>query len=299
MEKLRDSPWIRYVALIALLSLLVLDIMFAHLSLRRGEAQMAPVATTHQRVLPSSEALAALFLNYNEVATDLVWIRALIYFGEQRKKRRNLHAMEGYAYTISELDPYFYKVYRWFADLYVNAQYLRDPDAIEKANHFLKRGMKFFPHKHELPFSAALNYIGYSRMASPERRLKEMDRALYFLRRTAEHSDAPPNLPALIRWFTQRKEQLEQQLGKTDDNRGTAVLSEEDKELYARMYLLAPDERVRKRIAMMLEQQGIRQEDVLREARYSAKKLARAQDETLPYLPVDLWMNVSEAGQNQ
>lgn len=296
-----DSRFVRGTLVGALIVVLVLSFLFSKLSLFRRRAELAEPPPHRQNSLPSSKLLAGAFLNYRTLAADLIWSRALVYYGDRRSRGGHLDALEEYADTISDLDPYFYDVYRWFADIYLTHEFVRRDDAIEVANAFLERGMKYFPEACDLPHTAALNYIGYSPGASAERRLRESKRAIEYLERTARCPDAPENTAALLDYFTQREQRLRHQIAEAADagvsdhgSNDEPGLTEAQRKFYVRLYLTDSRPSVRQRVISILRRHDAADSKLLEQAREYARQLEAQHRESYSYLPVDLWTLVDE-----
>src|SRR5688572_19810751 len=60
---------------------------------------------------------AALYVSvpptYRELAADIVWARALVYYGSSITGETDLRYLERFIDTVLELDPKFRRVYRW------------------------------------------------------------------------------------------------------------------------------------------------------------------------------------------
>src|SRR5690554_2839958 len=211
-KPLQTSKVIQTTLISVLLILLLLNLLFAKLSLeqRHLPLQISPSEQTY--LLPSANVLTASFLNYHTFASDLIWIKALIYFGSNQTRNHSVELLPEYTMTASELDPYFYGVYTWYPDVYIGAKYPVTEERIEKTNQFLERGMKYFPRDHRLPETAASNCIGYSGTSPAPRRIRESIKAIGYLQRAAKLPSASSNVPFLLDYFYGRKAKLEAQL---------------------------------------------------------------------------------------
>src|SRR5690554_5992142 len=258
-KQLQSSKLIRATLISALLCLLLLNFAFAKLSLQQSNyaLQISPSEQTY--LLPSANVLTAGFLNYHTFVSDLIWMQALIYFGSNQTRNHSIEYLPNYAITASELDPYFYGVYKWYPDVYIGAKHPVSEERIEQTNQFLERGMRYFPRDHRLPETAASNYIGYSANAPAPRRLRESIKAIEYLQRTAKLPSASSNVPFLLDYFYGRKAKLEAELANKNEGVSTpeVTLTESEKETYLRLYLLAPDPNTRARLAGLLNSYGI------------------------------------------
>lgn len=80
------------------------------------EALRRYVAHTHYEpryFLPSTEALPWLSLGFREAFADVIFVRALVYYGEELHHRGSLDFFDSYALAAIQLDPYFRRAYLW------------------------------------------------------------------------------------------------------------------------------------------------------------------------------------------
>ncbi|MDQ3035272.1 MAG: hypothetical protein M3Y87_22905 [Myxococcota bacterium] len=95
--------------------------------------------------LPPSQWLPLISLGHQEALADLIWMRSLVYFGDEIVHRgRSRHVFE-YTEAMLELDPDFHAVYRWIATaaLYGNAELT--PTDVRRAVAVMERGLERFP----------------------------------------------------------------------------------------------------------------------------------------------------------
>lgn len=294
LDNFLNSQFIRKALVSALLILLLLNLLFAKLSVEQRHLPLQISPTEQTYLLPSPNILRAASLNYHSFSSDLVWINALIYFGSNSTQNHSIQHLPEYAMTASELDPYFYSLYKWYPDVYIGAKHPVSEERIEKTNQFLKRGMKYFPRDHRLPETAASNYIGYSADAPAPRRLRESIKAIEYLQRAAKLPGASSNVPFLLDYFYGRKAKLEAELsdGEKPSAAPSTTLSENEKETYLRLYLLAPDPHTRARLAGLLSRYGIDENTAFERARNYTQRLQTEHTQRLNYLPVDLWSTI-------
>ncbi len=104
--------------------------------------------------LPPPRWLKVLSLGHDEALADLVWIRALIYFGTELKHRGAVRHVFRYGEAIVQLDPDFRRVYGWVG---MAATYHAGGVTIEQARRaadFVRRGAERFPDDGRLAWEA-------------------------------------------------------------------------------------------------------------------------------------------------
>lgn len=296
--KLTLKSWrpIEVALTLALLTLLVLSYLHARLNLEEASSAQRLGSLEELYRLPSSEVLSAVTLNYTGLAADLVWLRGLTYFGQMWDMHHTPEYLEDYASTVADLDPRFYHVYEWFAATYLNTAYPIDETEIERVNRFIDRGIAKFPGDPRLPYVAGMHYIGYSRGASVERRLREATRAIRYLSRAAQLEGAPATTTATLAWFHARKQRFERKLqGKDALSDSDSRLGTEEAELFAELYLTVSDEQQRRRLEQLLKSSGDFHPSVLEKVKQYRHKLESAQIDSLSYLEPDLWTTILTA----
>jgi hypothetical protein len=131
----------RAVLLVALVSVAVLAGRGA--TGRRAEYRMA----TGWTPVPSGETLRRLSFGYDRVVADVMWIRALQYFGEKRLARAPMPRLGEYIDATVALDPNFVAPY-----VFGGLVMMQDLGQPEESVDLLLRGMAANPDRWELPF---------------------------------------------------------------------------------------------------------------------------------------------------
>jgi hypothetical protein len=110
--------------------------------------------------LQAGPAVERATLGYDAIASDVYWIRTVVYFGRQR-----LSTVEGKTYDllfpylnlVTSLDPQFTVAYR-FGSIFLSERYPDGPHRPDLAIELLKRGMERSPSKWEYPHDIAFIY---------------------------------------------------------------------------------------------------------------------------------------------
>jgi hypothetical protein len=109
--------------------------------------------------LPPPIWLQVFSLGHREALAGLIWLRSLVYFGEELGHRGPVENLYHYADAMLSLDPYFLKVYSWVAScaLYRTGE-ITVKDA-RRAIDYLERGAQLFPDDGELAWTLGANYL--------------------------------------------------------------------------------------------------------------------------------------------
>ena len=128
--------------------------------LRRHAQERYAAAQTYEDVyyLPPPAELQLFSLGHRAALADLVWMKALIYFGDELTHRGNVANLFRYADAILALDDHFARAYRWVAS---SAIYRTGKVAIGdvyKAIAYLERGVHVFPDDPNLAWDLGATY---------------------------------------------------------------------------------------------------------------------------------------------
>ncbi len=123
----------------------------------RGRAMDRYLATQRYEdiyYLPPPAWLEVMSLGYRRALADLIWLRALIYFGDEFINEGDVKHVHNYGESMLSLDPDFRRVYRWVGVAGVYTPKGSPPEFIERAVDVLRRGVRRFPSDGELAWDA-------------------------------------------------------------------------------------------------------------------------------------------------
>jgi hypothetical protein len=129
-------------------------------------------------LLPHENALKLMALGYREFVADLVWLRAIAYFGEHLQTDRKYRWLDRYLETIIHLDPRFKGVYRYAGAITMYNLRVITREAVQASLHYLEKGYRQFPKDWEFPFMICSNYLfempRFARDAAEKQRFQEI-----------------------------------------------------------------------------------------------------------------------------
>jgi len=226
--------------------------------------------------LPRPSAIAALSLGHHELAADLVYLRAVVYFGTEVTGRKDFRWLENFLQTTVDLDPRWKSPYRWagVATMY-NGTTITD-EKVRASSHFLRLGIERFPRDWEMPFMLGCNLLFETKAKDPAEKARLTSEGAAWIRRAALVGGAPP-WAALLAATILRKE------GRED-----AALRHLEQ-----VYYSTSDERTREEVRMRLVSLKAKI-DFEREAKERANFEASWRS-TLPYAPSDLFVLIGPA----
>lgn len=140
------------------------------------------------KYLPSGQFLKGAALAYDELFADFLWIKAIVYFGEQLQKDQNYKWLYHLLDIVVTLDPYFEYPYEFGG--VVLAYWTKD---VSLSIRLLKKGMINVPKTHPrywtIPFFLGFNYMYYK---------KDFSTAARYLEEATKYPGHPRYLPFLV-----------------------------------------------------------------------------------------------------
>lgn len=157
---MESFPVVRRAARAALLVLCLAPLALAS-DYFRARAQTHYTATqTYEDLyyLPDPDYLLVSSLGYREGLADLIWLKALIYFGEELQHQGDVGNLYRYTDAMLALDAHFKRVYRWVAScaLYRTGE-VTEQD-VRKAIAYLERASRLFPDDGEIAWDLGATY---------------------------------------------------------------------------------------------------------------------------------------------
>lgn len=148
--------------------------------------------------LPEPTALKAMSLGYTELGADLVWIRQILYFGDEFTKKGDFRFMDRYLRTALALDPNFRRLYAWAGISYTASGVPVTNVMVRESNELLELGLQRFPNDWELHFMLGVNYIHQLQTSDPAQKQAFKLKGAEHIRRAALAGGGPAWLPVLV-----------------------------------------------------------------------------------------------------
>lgn len=225
--------------------------------------------------LPPAEWLPVFSLGYKKALSDLIWMKALIYFGEELIQQGNVRYLFHYAEAMLSLDKYFRAVYRWVA---ISALYrtgeVTEKDA-RKAIGFLERGIRLFPDDGALAWDLGATYVYelVPLLKDKEERNKARKLGLPYLESAALRGAGP-------KWLALSNASQLVKLGQTQQ----AIRHLET--LYSTTYDTEKRELIEKRLAIL------RNQAYVEAMKHTLEEYRKAHQRDFPYLSSTLYLLV-------
>ncbi|MCA9610928.1 MAG: hypothetical protein KC619_35280 [Myxococcales bacterium] len=176
--------------------------------------------------LPPPEWLPAISLGWREALADLIWMRALVYYGDEIVHEGDVEFVFEYGDAIEALDPDLVSVYRWVGTAGIYRPQAITVEDVERTVDFMERGARRHPLDGRLAWDlgAVLAFELPPMLDDPEAANRARERALPFLMRASRLGAAPEwaslsNAAMLSRLGRTELAQshLEEMLAQTDD----------------------------------------------------------------------------------
>ena len=228
--------------------------------------------------LPPPQWLDVMSLGHRRALADLIWLRALIYFGEEFEHQGAVRHVFSYGEAMLALDPDFRRVYRWVGGAAVYTPLGSTNAVVERAIDVLRRGIERFPEDGQLAWDAGAT-IMYELLPN----LPEDDPRQERLRMEGNaHMMAAARLGAGPDWLVITNATALRKLG------------EKERELrhLEEMYAIVRDPKVRSEIEIRLSQ--LRDEAYAEAFRSANEEFEERRLEEFPYMPASLYFFVAD-----
>ncbi|MBX3270071.1 MAG: hypothetical protein KF729_07405 [Sandaracinaceae bacterium] len=262
------------IALLAVVtSLVVLPLALDALRARAHVSWRETQAYEGGYYLPPREWLPALSLGWREALADLVWMRALIYYGDEMHHGGDVRFAYEYAEAIEALDPDFVAVYRWVGMAGLYRPTAITADDVERAVTIMQRGAERHPLDGQLAWDlgAVLVFELPPLLEDTEAADAARARGVPFLVRASRLGAAPE-------WASLSNAALLARIGRTDQ---AARLLED-------LYAHTDDLATRERIAMRIRQ--MRDEAQAEAFLARMEELEQERRRAFPYTPAGLYL---------
>jgi tetratricopeptide (TPR) repeat protein len=161
------------------------------LQVRRDSGWRAYEPPTPLMWLQAGPAMKRAALGYDALIADVYWMRAVVYFGQQRLSTaadKSYDLLYPMLELVTQLDPRFRLAYR-FGAIFLSEPYPSGPDRPDLAIQLLQRGLERDPNRWEyardIGFVYAWTYRDYQTAADWFQKASEMPNAPIWLKSTA------------------------------------------------------------------------------------------------------------------
>jgi hypothetical protein len=146
-----------------------------------------PTSDEELLYLPNQRLLNHFTAGMSSVVADLLWLKCVLYTGQQAKGEGNFQWLNQMLNTVVQLDPHFTDAYR-YGGMFLSALKADDRASLD----LLHRGIVQNPLRWELPYEAAMVYL-LNRRDDPD----GPRRTAIYLAMAAAAGDAPPYVRTL------------------------------------------------------------------------------------------------------
>lgn len=242
----------------------------------RDSAQAAYARTRRYEdiyYLPPPDQLISASLGHRAALADLIWMKALVYFGTELSQRGGVVHLFRYTDAMLALDPRFKRVYRWVASAAIYRTGNVTIDDVYKAIRYLERAARLFPDDPELAWDLGATYayelVPMLPVGAPREEARQ--KSLAYLEMAATHGAGP----AWLGLLTSR--QLVS-LGRTEQ----ALRHMED------LYATATDPALKAELEQRIA--ALRTASYVEAMRAAAEQLETARVRDFPYVGSSLYM---------
>jgi tetratricopeptide (TPR) repeat protein len=224
--------------------------------------------------LPPPEWLMLFSLGEREALAGLIWLRALVYFGDEVQRRGEVQHLYRYADAMLALDASFKRVYQWTASSAIYRTGHVSAEDVRRAIEYLERAVRLFPDDGELAWMLGATYLyELPQLLPPTERDEPRRRGLEHLQVAARLGAGPPWLVLTTATALHKLGQREQEI---------AHLQE--------VYDQISDPQVKEQIEMRLT--ALRSSAFAEALRRTNEELERRRIREYPYLTRELYQLV-------
>ena len=203
------SSFGRYSILIALFSTLLVVNVSALTATRQARDREAFAQNLEVLYVPGTPQLRLMFLGYDQLAADVVWLRVLSYFDRHFRGDREYEWLEYFLDQIITLDPAFHAIYHWAG---TNVLYGRrfTNENVELSNRFYRLALEREPDDYEAAYRLGMNYYVEMRSEDLDEQRAFKETGLTYLERAANTPGSSQRLRHLVASISRKlgKEQL-------------------------------------------------------------------------------------------
>lgn len=228
--------------------------------------------------LPPAPWLKVMSLGYRRALADLIWLRALIYFGDEFKNRGAVKHVFNYGDSMIALDPDFERVYRWVGVAGMYTPEGSPIEFIERSIDVLRDGVARFPEDGKLAWDAGAA-IAYELLPQlpkdyPDREALQLE--------ANEHMMAAARLGEGPEWLVLTNATLLSKLGQ----------SEREQRHLEEMYAIVKDPDVKVQIERRLAR--LRDKSYAEAFRNANAEFEARREAEFPYMPSALYFFVAD-----
>jgi hypothetical protein len=260
------------------LALLALGLLTQPLRKRTMSHYLATQTYEDIYYLPPPRWLPVMSLGYQRALADLIWMRALVYFGDEFRHRGLVRHVFNYGDAMLELDPDFKRIYGWLGMASIYTPHKASEEFLARSVEVLRRGAERFPDDGQLAWDAGAT-IMYELLPAlpnddPRRENLKLQANEYMI--TAVRLGAAPD------WLVLNNADLLAELGKAD--RELQHLQE--------MYPLIKDPKVKEQIELRIA--NLQSESHAEAFSQANAEFERKWQQELPYIPPSLYFFVAD-----
>lgn len=228
--------------------------------------------------LPPPQWLQVMSLGYTRALADLIWLRALIYFGDEFENRGAVKHVFNYGDSMLALDPDFERVYRWIGVAGVYTPEGSPIEYLERSVAVLRQGAERFPDNGKLAWDvgATISYELLPRLPKdhPSRAQLQLE--------ANEQMMAAARLGEGPEWLVLTNATLLHKLGQ----------SEREQRHLEEMYSIVRDPEVKAQIEHRLSK--LRDQAYAEAFRNANAEFEERRQQEFPYMPSSLYFFVAE-----
>ncbi len=186
--------------------------------------------------MPPQQVLRLTSLGYTRLAADLLWVKTLVYFGEEMNGPKRQTWLAGHVWRVVGLDPSFELAYSWAGAAMMYGGRIIDNETVRLSNEFYREAMRRFPGNWRYPAALAFNLVYEYKAENEEEAARNREEAIRLFEAASRMEGAPEYLRVLAL-----------------SEMGKAGMDQLAVEYLREAYAAATDEQERKRLLSRME----------------------------------------------
>lgn len=228
--------------------------------------------------LPPPQWLPVMSLGHTSALADLIWMKALVYFGDEFRHEGSVRHVFRYGRSLLTLDPDFRRVYKWVGMAGLYSPRGASLETMKESIAVLEEGANRFPDDGDLAWDAGAS-IAYELLPHMPDDEPHVDA---YRERANDYMLTAARLGAGPDWLVLTNVAQLKKLGKVD--RAVSHLEE--------MYAIVRDPTVKSQISAQLER--LRSSAYAEAFRQAVEEFDERRERDYPYMPPGLYLLVGE-----
>jgi hypothetical protein len=233
-----------------------------------------------------------LLVDNRGLATDLLWVEVLIYYGDQLRTGEGYGELQTFAKRIVENDPYFKPIYSWFPPIYALKNFPPDRQQLEFIAELGDSALEKYPNAWQIQFMIGAIFAYYGTSQNRATRIWKLEKALYFF---GKATSIPESASYLEQTMTQLQGRLDETIRRRDGEKIASRRSYHgfvDSAFLGESYFSTLNRDWRQYLRSRLRHKGLEKQVISEPLDVMRENYRERRTRHLGFLPPQLWSEV-------